>query len=129
MYGCRSTPARLRRRGSACGGGGDALLAGAGLRDDSRLPHALRDQRLADGVIDLVRAGVIQILALEKQPERAAQLRELRRFGQRRRATDIVGENVVELAAECAIAADLFVRALEFVEGGHQRLGDELAAE
>ena len=33
----------------AHGGGGDAVLAGPGLGDDPRLPHPLREQRLARG--------------------------------------------------------------------------------
>ena len=45
---------------------GDAVLAGAGFRDHARLAHACREQRLADHVVDLVRAGVIQVFALEK---------------------------------------------------------------
>ena len=46
-------------------GRGDAVLARAGLGDDARLAHAPGQQDLADGVVDLVRAGVEQILALE----------------------------------------------------------------
>ena len=49
----------------ADGGGGDAVLAGAGLRDDAALAHALREQPLAEAVVDLVRAGVEQVFALE----------------------------------------------------------------
>jgi hypothetical protein len=47
--------------------------AGAGLGDDPRLAHALGQQRLADRVVDLVRAGVVEVLALE--PDLAAGLR------------------------------------------------------
>ena len=50
------------------GGGGHAVLAGAGLGDDAALAHALGEQRLAEHVVDLVRAGVVQVLALEQQP-------------------------------------------------------------
>ena len=46
-------------------GRGDAVLAGAGLGDDARLAHALGEQDLAEAVVDLVRAGVVQVLALE----------------------------------------------------------------
>ena len=53
--------AKARRNG----GRGHAVLAGAGLGDDARLAHAPGEQRLADGVVDLVRAGVVQVLALE----------------------------------------------------------------
>jgi hypothetical protein len=41
-----------------------AVLAGAGLRDDPGLAHPPREQRLAERVVDLVGAGVEQVLAL-----------------------------------------------------------------
>ena len=49
------------------GGGGerDAVLPRARLGDELLLAHALGQQRLAEAVVDLVRAGVVQILALE----------------------------------------------------------------
>ena len=53
-----------RRRG----GGGDAVLAGAGLGDDALLAHAPGEQRLAEHVVDLVRAGVGEVFALEQHP-------------------------------------------------------------
>ena len=43
----------------------DAMLARAGLGDDARLAHAPRQQDLAEHIVDLVRAGVVQLLALE----------------------------------------------------------------
>ena len=45
--------------------GGHAVLAGAGFGDDAALAHAARHQRLAQAVVDLVRAGVQQVFALE----------------------------------------------------------------
>ena len=56
--------AEERRRG----GGGDAVLAGAGLGDHPGLAHAPGQQRLAEHVVDLVRAGVVEVLALEQDP-------------------------------------------------------------
>jgi hypothetical protein len=41
------------------------VLARAGLGDDPGLAHALGQQDLAHAVVDLVRAGVVQLLALE----------------------------------------------------------------
>ncbi|BFO20673.1 hypothetical protein SHKM778_70610 [Streptomyces sp. KM77-8] len=52
----------------AGGGGGHAVLAGAGLGDDAGLAHALGEQGLAEHVVDLVGAGVVQVLALEEDP-------------------------------------------------------------
>ena len=43
----------------------DAVLAGAGLGDDPGLAHAPGEQDLAQAVVDLVRAGVVQLVALE----------------------------------------------------------------
>src|ERR1035441_5579023 len=43
----------------------DAMLAGAGFGDNAFLPHAPREQRLSDTVVDFVRAGVQQVLTLE----------------------------------------------------------------
>jgi hypothetical protein len=45
--------------------GGDAVLARAGFRDDALFAHAHGEQRLAEAVVDFVRAGVEQVFALE----------------------------------------------------------------
>lgn len=49
----------------ADGGRGYAMLAGTGLGNDAGLAHALGEHGLADHVIDFVRAGVVQVFALE----------------------------------------------------------------
>ena len=49
----------------AHGGGGDAVLAGAGFGDDAGLAHAAGQQDLAHAVVGLVAAGVVQLIALE----------------------------------------------------------------
>ena len=49
----------------AHGRGGHAVLTGAGLGDDAVLAHAPRQQRLPNAVVDLVRAGVQQVFALQ----------------------------------------------------------------
>ena len=41
------------------------MLAGSRLGDEARLAHAPRQKRLADGVVDLVRSSVGQVLAFE----------------------------------------------------------------
>ena len=50
----------------ADGGGGHAVLAGTGFGNHPRFAHALGQHGLADGVVDLVRAGVVEVLALEE---------------------------------------------------------------
>ena len=49
----------------------DAVLARAGLGDDPPLAHALGQQRLAERVVDLVRAGVGEVLALQEDARAA----------------------------------------------------------
>jgi hypothetical protein len=48
--------------------GGDTVLAGARFRDDALLAHAPREKRLAERVVDLVRASVGQVLPLQEDP-------------------------------------------------------------
>ena len=51
-------------RGCRC----NAVLSGPGLGDDTGLAHSLGEQCLTQHVVDLVRAGVVQVLALEQDP-------------------------------------------------------------
>ena len=93
----------------AGGGGGDAVLARAGLGDDPGLAHALGQQRLAEHVVDLVRAGVVEVLALEQDPRPARVLGEPSGVGQRRRAAGVVALQAVELGEELGVGAGLVV--------------------
>ena len=43
----------------------DAMLAGSCFRDDALLAHAPREQNLAEHIVDLVRASVVELVALE----------------------------------------------------------------
>ena len=77
---CRHPEARRHRRGR------HPVLPGAGLGDDAPLPHAPRQQRLTEAVVDLVRAGVGQVLALQIDPRPAAEGgAQVRREVERRR--------------------------------------------
>ena len=58
--------AEQRARGRAR----DAVLPRAGFGDDTRLAHAFGEQRLSERVVDLVRAGVREVFALEKDRRR-----------------------------------------------------------
>ena len=64
--------------------GGDAVHAGAGLGDDARLAHAPRQHDLAEHIVHLVRAGVVELLALEIDFRAARQM--LRSGARRNRA-------------------------------------------
>ena len=83
----------------AHGGGRDAVLSRACLGNHALLPHALGEQRLAERVVDLVRAGVREILALEEDARRRLRQRRAqpRRFVDRRRSADVVRKQAIEL--------------------------------
>ena len=72
------------------GGGGDAVLAGAGFGDHALLAHPQREQRLAERVVDLVGAGVVEVFALEPDLRAAALLAQPLGVIERRRAADVV---------------------------------------
>ena len=79
---------------------GDAVLAGAGLGDDARLAHAAGEQDLAEAVVDLVAAGVVELVALEVDLGAAEMLGQPLGEIERARPAGIVGVEVVELGLE-----------------------------
>ena len=103
------------------------MLAGARLGDDPPLAHPPGEKRLAQGVVDLVRTGVIEVLALEVDPPAGASA-EAGGEIQRRGAPDIVVQEAFELGAKATVATRLQPRRLELGQGRHQGLGDILAA-
>ena len=112
----------------ARGGGRDAVLAGAGFGDDALRAELLREQHLADGVVDLVRAGVREVFAL--QPDlRAPALRQRARVRQRRRPADPAAQLGVKLGEEVAVAQIAIDARLQTIERRHERLGHVAAAE
>ena len=82
------------------GGGGDAVLARAGLGDDARLADALREQRLAEHVVDLVRAGVVEVFALQDDAGAAGVRGEARHLGDDRRPAGVAAAELGELGLE-----------------------------
>ncbi len=113
-----------------CGRGrrGHPVLARPRLGDHARLAHPLREQRLAHDVVDLVRAGVRQVLPLEEDAHPET-LRQAGALGHRRRPPAVVAQQPVELGTERRVAPGVVEPLLQFQAGRHQRLGDEAAAE
>ena len=109
-------------------GRGHAVLPSAGFRDDARFTGAFRQQRLTDGVVDLVRAGVVQVFALEKDA-RAAQLTAptLSEI-QRRWTTDIMRHVVIKLRLKLRVFAQARVALLQLAHRGHQGFRNKLTA-
>ena len=112
----------------ACRGRRHAVLAGAGLGDHARLAHALGEQRLPERVVDLVRAGVGEVLALQpdlaaRRAPRAAPRGRAASGGRRSRAA---ARRARATNAGSARAAEPL--ALELVQRRDQRLGHVAAA-
>ena len=69
---------------------GDAMHSCASLRYEALLAHALRQERLADGVVHLVRAGVVEVLPLQNYRRAAEAFRKPTADGQGRFPADVV---------------------------------------
>ena len=110
-------------------GGGHAMLAGAGLGDDARLAHALGQQHLAQHVVDLVRAGVVQLVALEVDLGAAQLLGQALGEIERAGPAGIVLQQIVEFVLERRIGLGRVVGLLQLEDQRHQRFGDIAAAE
>src|SRR5215471_13914088 len=92
------------------------------------LAHALDQQRLAEAVVDLVGAGVEQVFSLQINFRSAEFLRQAA-SEEKWRGTPRIGlEQQIEALLELPIALGLFVFALQFLERGHQSLGNVASA-
>ena len=87
-----------------------------------RLAHAPRQQRLPDGVVDLVRAGVVQIFALQVKPRAAAVRRQPLRKIQRRRPPHVIAQDRVELRLKGWVRPRRLKGRFQLNQGRHERL-------
>jgi hypothetical protein len=115
-----------QQRCSSCRG--DTVLTSTRLGDQPLLAHSLGEQRLAEDVVDLVRTGVVEILALQHQPN-AELLAEVLALGEDRRATRVRAQHMVELGTEHGIGPCFGERDLELLARGHQGFGYEPTTE
>src|SRR5206468_6941701 len=88
--------------------------------------HAAREQALAERVVDLVGAGVEQVLALEEHAA-ARSLAEAMGLDERARASRELAQRPVQLGLERRVRAGAGVFLGELVERVDQRLGHEPA--
>ena len=100
------------------------MLAGACFRDDAFFAHASREQSLSESVIDLVRAGVKEVLALQVDACATKLLSQSARKKQRCRASRKLVQQLVQLQMERGIAFRFFILELQFLERRHERFGD-----
>ena len=104
------------------------MLAGAGLGDHAGLAHPAGEHGLADTIVDLVRAGVVEVFALQVDLGATEQLRPALGVVDGAGATDVVLQFILELGDEGRVLLGLFVSLTQFGEGRDQRFCDENAA-
>src|ERR1044072_8391968 len=99
------------------------MLPSAGLGNYPRLAHPLSQQHLPNGVVDLVRAGVGEVLALQVDPALGALRKPLGEV-EGRRPTDEITAQGSESDAEVLVPAGLGPSNGQLVQRRDQRLGD-----
>ena len=104
------------------------MLTGARLGDDAALAHALGQQNLAEGVVDLVRAGMQQVFALEINLRPGKLTRHALGEIQRCRAAGVFAEVILKFLPEFLIVSCPLVFARQFLQRSHQRLRHEHTA-
>ncbi len=102
----------LKAEERASGRGRHAVLARAGFRDHPALAHPAGEKGLPEHIVDLVGAGVREILTLEQDPAAARVRGETRRLGERSRPARVGAEEMIKLGLE------LLVRLRVTVGGG-----------
>mmetsp|Transcript_109121 Transcript_109121/g.304172 ORF Transcript_109121/g.304172 Transcript_109121/m.304172 type:complete len:274 (-) Transcript_109121:725-1546(-) len=109
-------------------GAGDAMLARTSLGDHPRLAEALGEQRLAQSVVDLVRAGVGELLALEPQLGAPQLRRQPLRVVDWRGAADVLRAEAPELRLEIWVPLRGLPSLAELLVRLHERFRDVTAA-
>jgi hypothetical protein len=94
----------------------------------ARLAHAFGDECLADGVVDLVRAGVIEVFAFEYD-FRACGIGETFGYHERRGAPDEIAQECTIFAPELRIGKRFVQRTLDLRKRFDQNFGNETSAE
>ena len=97
------------------GGGGHSVLAGTGLGYDAALAHVACNENLSNGIVDLVRAGVIEVFAFQIQPAAVA-LTQPASVIEWTRPTDIIAQQGVELLLERCAFDDGEILRLQFLQ-------------
>ena len=81
------------------------MLPCAGLGDDAMFAHPARKQRLAQGVIDLVRAGVQKVFALQINLCATGMCSQPLRVKQWRWSASVIAQQQIEFAPEILVVS------------------------
>ena len=104
--------------------GRHAMLARSRLGDHALLPQATGQQDLPHRVVDLVGAGVTQILPLQKDPGTAQPFAQAAGKVERRGPPHVLTENGGQLLLERRISPGRVVPLRQGLQGGHEGLRD-----
>ena len=96
------------------------MLAGTGFSNQPRLAHADCQQALADAIVDLVRAGMEQVLALQINLCAAEVFCKPLGIVERRGAPGVVPQEPLEFRLERGIVFGFLVCALKLLDGMHE---------
>ena len=105
-----------------------AMLAGARFGDDALLAHAAGEQNLAKHIVDLVRAGVVELVALEIDFRSAAMLGHALGEIERARSAHVMRRQMRQLGVKGRVGLGLVIGLLKLEDQRHQRFRDEAAA-
>ena len=104
------------------------MLAGTGLGDDAALLHAPGNQDLAHAIVDLMGAGMVQLIALQIDLGAGEVIGQALGEEQRTGPADVMLEVIVELGLEFRVGLAGVVGLLDLEHEGHEGLGDESPA-
>ena len=76
------------------------MLSGAGFGDDTALAKTFSEQSLTNGVVDFVRAGMVQVFAFQPDFRAAHLVAEAFGVVKRGRAANVIGEFLAEARPE-----------------------------
>ena len=102
------------------------MLAGSGFGDQTGFSHFFRQQRLAEHIVDLMGAGVIQILPLQIDPGAAQILGHAFGVIQPGGTARVFAQQFVQFLIEFRIIFVEFVGIFQFNNSVHQGLRDVL---
>ena len=109
------------------------MLARTRFGNDPLLAHAQGQQGLAEGVVDLVGTGVVEVFALQPDARPtlgpAVVLREPLRLVEGVGSAHVVAQEMVEPIGEGGIGPGLGSGLLQLRQGGHQGFGHVLTTE
>ena len=109
------------------------MLASSGFSNDSLFAHPQGQKRLAEGIVDFVSAGVVQILTLQPNARTtivsAVMRGESLGFIEGGGPTHVGLEEMVEFPRKGRVCPSLSCRLLQLSQGWHESFWDVLATE